>query len=339
MKTNQEFNAQEFFSVDLVDLGDVINLDMCGILAPKGDLNSKKIGVTDQFLKNANIYHEKYFNTEYFSYCLSKALSKISFSKDDPYILDIGSGSGNTVLPALDLFKNSRIIATDISENLLYILKKYLKNNPDYESRVSLVCMDATKVNYYKENMFDIVIGAAILHHLIDPYSCIEAACKSLKEGGSAIFFEPFENGSSILRIAYTEILKNSKKSKFRWSTGLDGRTRNFLKMLLNDIAVKTGTDKSNELFRKIDDKWLFTKKFFNDVVEKFKLRNVMIYPLHDTTNQFRKQTETFLRLGMGAEPGRLPDWAWEIIDYYDGLFSPELKEDLLIEGAIILTK
>jgi 2-polyprenyl-3-methyl-5-hydroxy-6-metoxy-1,4-benzoquinol methylase len=191
VKTNQEFNAQKFFSIDLVDLGDIINLDMCGILAPNGDLNSKKIGVTDQFLKNANIYHEKYFNTEYFSYCLSKALSKISFSKDDPYILDIGSGSGNTVLPALDLFKNSRIIATGISENLLYIMKKYLKNNPDYESRVSLVRMDATKVNYYKENMFDIVIDAAILHHLIDPYSCIEAAASHLRRETAPFSLSP----------------------------------------------------------------------------------------------------------------------------------------------------
>lgn len=330
LKMNQEFKAQEFFRADLVDLGDIINSDMCGILAPKGDLNSKKNGVTDQFLKNANTYHEKYFNTAYFSHCLSKALSKILFSKDDPFILDIGSGSGNTVLPALELFKNSRIIATDISENLLYILKEYLKNNLDYKSRVSLVCMDATKVNYYKENMFDLVIGAAILHHLINPYSCIEAACKSLKKGGAAIFFEPFENGSSILRIAYTEILRNVE---------MDYKNRNFLEILVDDIAVKTGTDKSKEIFHNIDDKWLFTKKFFNDAAEKLQVQKVMIYPLHDTKNQFRNQTITFLKLGMGAEPGILPDQAWEIVDYYDSLFSPELKEDLLIEGAIILIK
>ncbi len=339
MKTSQDFNTQDFFGVDLVDLGDIINPDMRGILAPKDDTNSKKVGVTDQFLKNANIYHEKYFDTGYFKYCVSNALSKISFSKTDPYILDIGSGSGNTVIPALELFKNSRVIATDISENLLYILKKYLQNNLDYESRVSLVCMDATRANYYKENMFDLVVGAAILHHLIDPHSCIEAVCRSLKEGGSAIFFEPFENGCSILRMAYAEILNHSKRSKLLWKTDLDSKASNFLKTVINDFAVRTGTDKSNELFRKIDDKWLFTRKYFNNAAEKYKLRKITIYPLHDTSKPFRKQTETFLRLGLGAEPSRLPNWAWEILDYYDNFFSPELKDDLLIEGAIILTK
>ncbi len=336
---DHDFKAQDFFGVDLVDLGLVVNSDMSGIFAPKDDLNSKKIGVTEQFLNNADIYHEKYFDTRYFNYCLSGALSKISFSKDDPFILDIGSGSGNTVIPALQLLKNSRIIATDISENLLYILKRYLQHNPDFAGRVSLVCMDATRANYYKENMFDLAVGAAILHHLIDPYPCIEAVCRSLKEGSSAIFFEPFENGAAILRIAYTEILKKSKESKFPWTSDLDGKAADFLGRLINDFAVRAGTDKSSKLFQKIDDKWLFTRKFFHIAAERYKLRNVTIYPLHDTEHQFRKQTETYLRLGIGADPGILPNWAWEILDYYDGLFSPELKDDLLIEGAIILTK
>lgn len=125
MNTKQNFSVQEFFSVDLVDLGDVINSDMRGILVRKDDMHGRKVGVTDQFLKNADTYHEKYFDTGYFKYCLSNALSRISFSRTDPYILDIGSGSGNTVIPALELFKNSRIIATNISENLLYILNRY----------------------------------------------------------------------------------------------------------------------------------------------------------------------------------------------------------------------
>lgn len=339
MASDKSLNVQDFFSVELVDLGDVLNLEMRGILAPKDDLNRQKIGVTDQFLENANVYHEKYFDTAYFKSLLANALSKISFSMEEPNILDIGSGSGNTVIPALELFKGGRIIATDISENLLYILKRFLQRNHDYDDRVRLVCMDATRAKYYKENMVDLVIGAAILHHLIDPYPCIEAACTSLKKGGSAIFFEPFENGSSILRIAYTEIVEKSKKFKFPWNTDLNSKASGFLKKLIDDFAVRAGTDKSNDLFQKIDDKWLFTKKFFHTAAKKCNLSNVTIYPLHDTAHQFRKQTETYLRLGLGAEPGALPNWAWEILDYYDNLFSPDLKDDLLIEGAIILTK
>jgi hypothetical protein len=31
--------------------------------------------------------------------------------------------------------------------------------------------------------------------------------------------------------------------------------------------------------------------------------------------------------------------WAWEILDFYDTAFSPDLKRELLIEGTIILSK
>ena len=45
------------------------------------------------------------------------------------------------------------------------------------------------------------------------------------------------------------------------------------------------------------------------------------------------------MRLSMALGPEALPDWAWEILGYYDSLFSDELKRDLLIEGAVVFNR
>jgi len=54
-------------------------------------------------------------------------------------------------------------------------------------------------------------MGGAILHHLLNPEKAIKGAYRALKKGGYAIFFEPFENGNSILELAYSEILEKTE--------------------------------------------------------------------------------------------------------------------------------
>lgn len=39
------------------------------------------------------------------------------------------------------------------------------------------------------------------------------------------------------------------------------------------------------------------------------------------------------------GEDAALPDWAWETVELMDQTFSPEMKTDLVMEGAIVLTK
>ncbi|HXG19628.1 MAG TPA: hypothetical protein VNN62_11215 [Methylomirabilota bacterium] len=62
-----------------------------------------------------------------------------------------------------------------------------------------------------------------------------------------------------------------------------------------------------------------------------------MLYPLHAIEQQFEKQMEVNLRLGIGQTREALPQWAWAIVRYYDDFFSTDLKNDLLIEGGVIL--
>ena len=163
-----------------------------GIVSPQGE-TGEKIGVTDQFLENAAEYHRRYSDVGHFRQLIDRALAGLGDIGDPEVILDIGSGSGNSVIPLLDRFPQAFVLATDISPQLLAILRDYLEARPQYAGRYALACMDATN-NRFRAGVFDLAVGAAILHHLIEPQRVVQVCERALKPGGAAIFFEPFAN-------------------------------------------------------------------------------------------------------------------------------------------------
>ncbi len=353
------FNASGFFRIPLVDMGTVGRPDMAGIYMPEPEIGKAPIGLTEQFLEDADVYHRKYTSTAYFKLLISDAMNRIGFRAERPAILDVGSGSGNSVFPCLELFPDCRVVATDLSPNLLRILLDHVDRDGSFAGRVVPVCMDATR-DYYAEGGFDLVVGAAILHHLIDPGAAIAAVSPALKPGGHAVFFEPFENGNAILRIAYAEILARAGPTegdapirrrtwRERFHIGapppapraddLADDVRQLLRAMVDDLGRRSGSDKSAPLFQVIDDKWLFTRSYIEERARAAGFDEVLIYPIHDVERPYSRQTEVNLSLGLGASPERLPPWAWEILDYYDRAFSLELKRDLFIEACIILRK
>ena len=333
--------------------------DMAGIYIPEPEIGQAPVGLTEQFLGDADSYHRQYTNTAYFKLLISDALKHIGVLADNAAILDIGSGSGNSVFPCLELFPDCRIVATDLSPDLLRILLDHVNRDAGSAGRVIPVCMDATR-DYYAENAFDFVVGAAILHHLIDPAAAMAAASRALRPGGYAVFFEPFENGNAILRIAYAEILARAAGSKRdapaarpTWLQRMRGSTSpsaqndtelpddvgGILRAMVDSLTIRSGSDKTAPVFRNIDDKWLFTRSYIEERARTAGFEEVLIYPIHGVERPFSYQTEVNLSLALGAAPDRMPQWAWAILDYYDRVFSPELKRDLFIEACVILRK
>jgi SAM-dependent methyltransferase len=191
--------------------------------------------------------------------------------------------------------------------------------------------MDATR-DYFRPNVVDLAIGAAILHHLPDPQKAIAAVHHALKDGGMFVLFEPFENGVTFLRLAYSEILRNVHDGRV-----VEPSVAAFLQGLVTQYTIQaTGTlDAKMEL----DDKWVFSRAFFEDVAQRVGFRTVLIYPHHDTERPFSALTEVNLRLGLGAGRDALPDWGWSILERYERGLSSHVKRDYLIEGTIVLTK
>ena len=317
-----------------MDLGTIGGEQLRGIFSPLYEEASIQRYIHAQFREHAQTYAEKYTAIEYFTLLLSDAFARIGWKGQQPAgraILDIGSGAGNSIFPLLHLCSNSLVIASDLSLELLVLLKQTLREQ-GLEQRCALLQLNAEELDFAPES-FDLVVGAAVLHHLLSPDRTLHGCARILKPGGSAIFFEPFENGNAILSLIYEAILRQAHQEP------LAPEVEALLRSLAWDHAVRKGREKSSPLFAQIDDKWLFTKSYVEEVAEKAGFSECRIYPLHPPEQQFAKQLEVNLRLGLGKERKALPQWAWEMIQHYEECFSPDLKRDLLIEGGVILRK
>jgi hypothetical protein len=145
----RQFDPHGYFTTPMFDLVHV-EPNFSGILTPEPERGSEKFGITDQFLQNASDYHTRYLNTAHYQRALSNTLAAVGFkSRPRLEILDIGTGSGvNNVVPCVRLFSRPRIVATDLSPNLLAILRDYLQHTqPDAE--VACICTDAMN-NFFK---------------------------------------------------------------------------------------------------------------------------------------------------------------------------------------------
>lgn len=324
-------DAAALFSVPLVDLGEG-DARFAGILTPTPELAQRPTGITAQFLENAEAYHQRFSNSAYFRLLIEQALAATPLATRAPLILDLGSGSGNSVWPCLELFAQAQVVATDLSPNLLSILRDHAASRGADAARLTTVCMDATR-DYYAADRFDFAVGAAILHHLIDPVAALAAVHRALKPGGIALFFEPFENGNALLMLAYEDLIAEAATQPLREDVLA------FLKRMVHDFRVRSAIRPEQPGFAELDDKWIFTKRWFERAAAKCGYRELIIEPLHDLDRPFANQTRANLNMGLGLPPEALPDWAWARIDRLDQAFSPDLRADLLIEGRVVLRK
>jgi SAM-dependent methyltransferase len=327
-------NPSLYFEVPLVDLGKE-NEKFRGVLCPEPEVSLPKIGVSESLLSGAEEYFRKFQQFSYIYGLMKAELDSVNCSPTG-LAVDFGSGFGNTVIPLLEHFPQLKVIATDISPDLLAILRREAFKR-EINNRCAVVAMDAQR-DYFKPEIADVTFGCAMLHHMADPEKVVRTALKILKPGGHAIFFEPFELGCTISRLAYLEILATAKRQN-EWGPGFD-----FLANLNMDIIVRAHRHRYpgfSEQWYNLDDKWLFTREYFEKICVSAGASKVHIRGLHEPEKQFRTQTKVALTAyGNLPYPDSLPQWAWDILDRYDNEhFSPELKRELTIEAAVVFTK
>jgi len=324
----------------LHDLGSIAGKRYEGILSPIYSKNKVNEHIHDQFTVNSSEYIAKYQNTDYWGCLLRTALNEPKINDfNNSIVLDLGSGAGNTVIPILKMFNKSTIIATDISIELLCSLKEFLGSSRENLSRNSytLIQLDIHELSHiFRDDCFDIIIGGAILHHLYDPQKVLKQCYSVLKQNGVAIFFEPFENGNMLLSLLYQLIIARNNLEKDK----IPDAVVNVLNNLCYDFDIRRGINKSEDIFKMMDDKWLFSKNYFQTISDDIGFSSCSISPLaNDLKMYFEDQTRTYLRLSIGFEYNKLPFWSKEIIKLADITFSDETKKDLLIEGYLRLVK
>jgi SAM-dependent methyltransferase len=320
------------FNEPLVDLGDCEAEAFRGVVTPKGEVGQERHGVNAVFLENAEAYYQKYQGFNYWRMLLVQALGHVNVD-DANMIVEYGCGFGNATLPMLDILPNSKIIASDISPNLLAILDGLLVSR-GLKQRCVAVAMDAHKP-YIREGSADLIFGAAILHHLTEPGEFIGSALRVLKPGGWAFFFEPLEGGLAVLRLICEEIVRESRRGVGwkRWTEAMR-LTENFA----NDLRPQIFRE-ATPGWRDRDDKWAFPRSVLDGIARE-NHAEVRTYGLHDNVGQFRRHFSYMLETYGGMKAADYPEWAWNIFDRYDKeTFSPEMLLDLALEGCILFRK
>jgi ubiquinone/menaquinone biosynthesis C-methylase UbiE len=245
----------------------------------------------------------------------------------------MGSGSGvNSVVPCFSLFPGARQVASDLSGDLLVMLADYAASM-GLSERVVCVVMDAMGETLAPER-FDLVTGASILHHLERPLLGLTAAARALKPGGQAIFFEPFD-GYGLIRLAYERILAEAALR----GEPLAPEVEHALRAMVADIAARTNPDPDATGFADLDDKWLFSREQFEVMAEKAGFERVRFLSHNNHATFYRDLTPVHLRLGTGRDDQVLPDWALEIMDGFDRALTRPVKNLLMLEGSVVLTK
>lgn len=335
---SQEKNRQwikNIYEGELFDLGETNGEERFrGIFTPKYDDNLINNYLTAQFTKGAKEYISRYDNVEIKKSQISRIFNHISvIPHKDFTILDLGSGGGSSVFALSSLCPGSFIIASDLSIDMLLLLKQAWLNSEAYSTaNISLLQLNCESLNF-KPNSFDLVFGSAILHHLLSPEKTIEGCSHILKRDGVAIFFEPFEFGHAVLSMIFESIL-NDKRSGL-----ISPLAANFLKSMMIDWNVRKGKDKSAEIYKKLDDKWLFNKQYFLDLASQHGFSYCDIRPLYSFKKPFELEIERLLREGLTSQRDILPTWAWDITKAYDAQFSEECKSEILFECFIVFTK
>jgi ubiquinone/menaquinone biosynthesis C-methylase UbiE len=108
-----------------------------------------------------------------------KAVSYIKLKKD-LHILDIGCGTGDSLVLLNKLNKNLHLYGLDISEKMLKRADKKLKE------KAILKLGDVEKLPF-KDNLFDYVITTEAFHHFPNPDLALKDIFRVLKKNGKLI--------------------------------------------------------------------------------------------------------------------------------------------------------
>lgn len=290
--------------------------------------------ISDQFKANAGDYHQRYAASDHFENLFRQGLAETGVRiAERPLILDLGSGSGvNSIVPCMRLFPGARSIATDLSGELLAMLAAYLQDAGKADEAVC-VQMDAMS-NHVTAGVFDLVTGASILHHLERPRDGLAAAARALKPGGHAIFFEPFD-GWGIIRLAFERILAEAGLR----GESLDPDVERTLRSSVIDTTARTNPDPGSDVFRALDDKWLFSRERMTAMAMEAGFAEARIVPHNCGPNLYQLIGPIQLRLATGRSDLALPAWAMAILKSFDEALPPPVKRAAMLEGTVVLTK
>ena len=228
-------------------------------------------GVTDQFLADAETYHERYFNDLHWRYITQRLVGLIDPSQACD-ILDIGSGSGNTIFPLADVLPLARIAASDISPPLLQILMRSVEAR-GLQDRITAYCFDLHR-DFFAAESFDHVIGGAVLHHMLDPLEALRNVAKWVKPGGTVSLSEPMEIGGHLMAAVYHMLLEEIEGDGPSWFV-------DHFRAMIDDYDARLGMRPKSWTIT-LDDKWYFSPTYIRRLARELGFSSFEVRSLYD---------------------------------------------------------
>lgn len=324
---------QSLYKRKIYDLGDSGVDALRDIYSPLYDLSEVDRFVHDEFRTQADHHADKYVLHGDYDKHLRMAFDAIGLDPTERpglTVLDVGSGAGNTIVPLLRMLPEVKLIASELSPQMLMALKRVLSHH-GLAGRCAYLQLNAEELDF-AESSFDLVVGGALLHHLFKPDQAVRGCHRVLKPGGAAIFFDPFANGNVMMQMLFQTVLDHG------CGRDLPEDTRRHLRGFINTIDVMRG-DKNEPRFLKLEDKWLFTREYFRRIGREAGFAETRILPMQEPATQFQDHAAVVLHRYCDLPKDRWPDWAAGIIRRFDESIPVDLKAELLIEGCTIFRK
>ncbi|GEM_PF-867676 len=315
----------------LIDLGEVGDGRYAGIHTPGYADGYAETYIHDQFVAGAEAYQRFYTNYEFFENLIRRGLELGGWRSRAPQaILDIGSGAGNSVIPLRRMFPDVPLVASDLSLELLRLLNLALHDRGMADA-VSVMQLNAEEL-IFRDRSFDLVVGAAILHHLFHPERTLEGCARILRPGGVALFFEPMQGANWMVRTFYAAVLADPRAGE------LSPNLRRYLRNRIRFFDDRVCTDKDQPQFLKMDDKWMFTREYFLDIAERSGFSACHIQPIGDPARQVSGKLQVHMK-GFGQAIKDLPVWVQQLLDEVEAGIPTALRSQVLGDAILVLVK
>jgi SAM-dependent methyltransferase len=290
-------------------------------------------GVSDQFLGNAATYHSRYFRVEEMRRSLDNAFELARINTNSiGNVLDFGTGDGSSAIALAQLLPAANVAACDISPMLLEILSKIIAADERLSQVISLYCFDLYKP-FFRQDTFDLAVGSAILHHLLDPRAALEQIANTLRPGGRIILFEPTEGGAHIVAAMYQAMIDQLNEDPIA-----HGRLIALLQAMLIDFEARFGVPRAKPWTADLDDKWLFSYSYFLSLANDLGLNEVNMYPQSSNIDDiYTKNFQTLISVS-GNIDIEIPSFIWKTASEFDNIPS-SIKKNLTPEATIIFRK
>lgn len=321
---------QTIYSRPVSDLKTVLGDAYAGIYSPGYTDATVNKYLHEQFRDGADNHAQRYEHFDMYERHLKSEFQKFAYGDESLTVLDIGSGAGNTVIPLLRLLPQSRLIASELSPEMLRELKKNLETC-GLQGKCSLLQLNAEHLSFV-DNSFDLITGGGILHHLFYPHATINHCGRILKPGGRAIFFEPMKSGNRVLQLLFETMLETCADQ-------LPAAHASYLQELLVSLDNQSVPDKENSIFKALDDKWMFSRPQIVKWAKDAGFEKVEINAINGTDGLLEKQARHIFDVYAGLPYDLLPQTAKDLVKQMEEKMPDALKESILVEATIVLTK